>query len=248
MLPRERDHLIISQVCFLAQKRLARGVLLNHSEAAGLIAGVVAELIRDGKHSLAELMDLGRRILSPCHVLPQVLHTLKSIQIEGSFIDGTKLVTLHEPLAGNGDCTWALYGSFLPVPDPTLFKQPAEYAIPGETFILPGSITLCSTRSRISIRVVNQGDRPVQVRQSIRFNSSQRSGRITILLKQTRNSFLIARFLMERNWIFRLGQPFDLNPEKQKQSRSWTLVETRSSREEIGLLQVQSILRDYQKF
>eukprot|EP00158_Paraphelidium_tribonemae_P007517 Partr_v1_DN28277_c0_g1_i1_m76364 putative Urease, gamma subunit len=95
--PRELDKLVIHQVGSLAQKRLARGLRLNHTEACALIASVILELVRDGTHSVASLMDLGRRILGRRHVLDSVRHTLAEIQVEGTFRDGTKLITIHDP-------------------------------------------------------------------------------------------------------------------------------------------------------
>jgi urease len=81
--PRELDKLILHEVAFLAQKRLARGVRLNHTEASALLASQVLELIRDGKHSCSQLMDMGRRILGRRHVLPSVAFTLIEVQVEG---------------------------------------------------------------------------------------------------------------------------------------------------------------------
>lgn len=73
---------------FLAQKRLARGLRLNQTEATALIASQLQERIRDGAHSVAELRDLGKRILGRKHVLPGVPATLRDIQVEGTFHDG----------------------------------------------------------------------------------------------------------------------------------------------------------------
>src|SRR5262247_3155106 len=115
--PREIDKLLLHGVGFLAQKRLARGLRLNHPEAVALIATQLLEFIRDGR-SVAELMDLGRRLLGRADVMDQVPELLTEVQIEGTFPDGTKLVTVHHPIAlESGDPALALYGSFLPAPD-----------------------------------------------------------------------------------------------------------------------------------
>src|SRR6478736_6078692 len=107
--PRDIDKLILHGAGFLAQKRLARGLRLNYPEAVALIATQVLELIRDGR-SVADLMDTGRRILGRAEVMHDV-------QVEGTFPDGTKLVTVHSPIAlAEGDLELALYGSFLPIP------------------------------------------------------------------------------------------------------------------------------------
>ncbi|KAH0395599.1 hypothetical protein KCU89_g10163, partial [Aureobasidium melanogenum] len=77
------DKLVISQVGQLAQRRLARGVKLNQTEATALIASVLQELIRDGNHSVADLMSLGKTILGRRHVLPPVVNSLVELQVEG---------------------------------------------------------------------------------------------------------------------------------------------------------------------
>src|SRR5712671_6124790 len=126
--PRELDKLTLHQAGFLAQKRLARGLRLNHPEAVALIAAVLLEFIRDGK-MVAELMNLGRQILGRNQVLPGVPEMIYDVQVEGTFPDGSKLVTVHHPVAAeNGNLTLALHGSFLPVPDGSNFKtaSPAD--------------------------------------------------------------------------------------------------------------------------
>ena len=168
LIPREKDKLILSQTCFIAQKRLARGCWLNHTEASALLACQLMELVRDGKHTVAQLMSIGRTILGRAHVHPNVIHTLHYVQIEATFPDGTKLITVHEPISTlYGNIELALYGSFLPLPLQSLFDRNLEFyknaIIPGEYFILPGTITLVPSRRRISIQVKNEGDRPVQI-------------------------------------------------------------------------------------
>src|SRR5215218_64288 len=117
LTPRELDKLMLHQAGFLAQKRLARGVRLNYPEAVALIATQLLEFIRDGR-SVAELMDLGRRFLGQRQVMPGVSDMIAEVQVEGTFPDGTKLVTVHHPIAAeDGDLSLALYGSFLPVPE-----------------------------------------------------------------------------------------------------------------------------------
>ncbi|KAI9090988.1 urease [Phlyctochytrium arcticum] len=124
LLPREIDKLVLHQAGSLAQKRLARGLRLNHPEAVALIASVVLELVRDGLYSVAELMDLGRQLLGVRQVMDGVPSMLVEVQVEGTFPDGCKLVTVHNPIASqDGNLTLALHGSFLPVPDLTLFSS-----------------------------------------------------------------------------------------------------------------------------
>ena len=121
LAPREHDKLLLHSAGVLAQKRLARALRLNYPEAVALIATQLLEFIRDGKR-VAELMDLGRQLLGRNQVLPGVPEMISEVQVEGTFPDGTKLVTVHHPVAGeNGDLRLALYGSFLPVPELELF-------------------------------------------------------------------------------------------------------------------------------
>ncbi|KAF5138089.1 Urease [Metarhizium anisopliae] len=167
--PKELDKLVISQLGLLAQRRLARGVRLNHSEATALIANNLHELIRDGNHSVADLMALGATMLGRRHVLPAVCSTLREIQVEGTFPMGTYLVTVHNPIAtDDGDLRRALYGSFLPVPDTEAFPLPpdSEYALdkqPGAVVAVRGRVVLNQNRARIRLRVTSKGDRPIQV-------------------------------------------------------------------------------------
>ena len=97
LTPRDIDKLILHQAGFLAQKRLARGLRLNYPEAVALIATQLLEFIRDGR-SVAELMDLGRRFLGTSNVLEGIPEMIHEVQVEGTFPDGTKLVTVHEPI------------------------------------------------------------------------------------------------------------------------------------------------------
>src|SRR4051812_28365875 len=144
LAPRDLDKLILHNAGFLAQKRLARGIRLNYPESIALIATQILEFIRDGRH-VAELMDLGRRFLGHRQVMPGVPEMIYDVQVEGTFPDGTKLVTVHHPIAAeDGDLSLALYGSFLPVPDLAIFSgilSGADHA-PGAYETLPGDLTL----------------------------------------------------------------------------------------------------------
>jgi len=174
--PREVDKLLLHNAGFLAQKRLARGLRLNHPEAIALIATQILELIRDGRR-VAELMDVGRRILGRRQVMEGVGEMIHEVQVEGTFPDGTKLVTVHDPISGDdGDLELALYGSFLPVPPLSRFAAATEPAvIPGERFILPGKITLYAGRRELTLAVVNRGDRPIQVGSHYPFAETNRA-------------------------------------------------------------------------
>ena len=97
LTPREVDKLLIFSAGELARKRRARGLKLNHPEAVALITSEILEMIRDGK-SVAEIMSLGSTILPVAGVMDGVAEMIPEIQVEGTFPDGTKLVTVHRPI------------------------------------------------------------------------------------------------------------------------------------------------------
>ncbi|KAI9225487.1 MAG: urease [Piptocephalis tieghemiana] len=170
LLPKELDHLVLNQVGFLAQRRLSRGRRLGRTEACALIATVLLELMRDGTHSVAQLMALGRQILGRRHVLPEVPFILKEVQVEGTMPDGNFLITVHDPVSTEkGDLTLALWGSAIPLPaNPDTLFPPAgpplqPWQVPGAVLTLDPPIVLCPNRPRKRIPVINQGDRPIQV-------------------------------------------------------------------------------------
>ncbi|MFS8969918.1 MULTISPECIES: urease subunit gamma [unclassified Synechococcus] len=94
---REIDKLLIFLAAEVARRRLARGLKLNHPEAVALITAEVLEGIREGK-SVAELMDLGAQVLKREDVMDGVADMIEEVQVEGTFPDGTKLVTIHKPI------------------------------------------------------------------------------------------------------------------------------------------------------
>ncbi|KAN0064872.1 Urease [Thecaphora frezii] len=170
LLPREQDKLLLHHAGTLAQKRLARGVRLNQTEATALIATVLHERIRDGQHTVAQLMQHGKTLLGRCHVLPGVAELLHEVMVEGTFHDGSFLVTVHDPICTpHGDAAAALYGSFFPIPDPALFAPPPgeqrDQHIPGALVVKQraGPIVMCPGRARVRVKVTNTGDRPIQV-------------------------------------------------------------------------------------
>jgi urease subunit gamma/beta len=178
LTPRELDKLILHQAGFLAQKRLARGLRLNYPEAVALIASQMLELIRDGR-SVAELMDLGRQILGHADVMDGVAEMIDEVQIEGTFPDGTKLVTVHHPIvAEHGDRALALHGSFLPTstpPDPARIPPVAMDAPAGGVTAVDGEITLNEGRDTVRLAVTNTGDRPIQVGSHYHFVETNRA-------------------------------------------------------------------------
>jgi urease subunit gamma/beta len=162
LAPRDVDKLLLHNAGFVAQKRLARGLRLNYPEAIALIATQLLELIRDGR-SVAELMDLGRTLLGRYQVMDGVPELVSEVQVEGTFPDGTKLVTVHHPIvADHGDLELALYGSFLPVPSLDKFNiepQPVSFDIE----VAEGDIVLNDGKATRDVVVTNRGDRPIQV-------------------------------------------------------------------------------------
>jgi urease subunit gamma/beta len=160
--PQEIDKLSLHQAGVLAQKRLARGTRLNYPEAVALIATQLLELIRDGR-SVAELMDLGKQMLGRRQVMDGVPEMIYDVQVEGTFPDGSKLVTVHHPIARlDGDLALALYGSFLPVPALTRFGE-AQPLVPGAITAAAGELELNAGRRTLALEVSNTGDRPIQV-------------------------------------------------------------------------------------
>jgi urease subunit gamma len=97
LTPREKDKLLIFTAALLAERRKARGLKLNYPEAIALISAAVMEGARDGK-SVAELMSDGRGVLTRADVMDGIAEMIPDIQIEATFSDGTKLVTVHQPI------------------------------------------------------------------------------------------------------------------------------------------------------
>jgi urease subunit gamma/beta len=162
--PRDIDKLLLHNAGFLAQKRLARGLKLNYPEAVALVATQVLEFIRDGNKTVAECMDVGRQLLGRRQVMSGVPEMIHDVQVEGTFPDGTKLVTVHDPIVRiDGNLTLALYGSFLPVPDISVFADVEQMPLPGAYDIEPGTIELNVDRLTATLDVTNTGDRPIQV-------------------------------------------------------------------------------------
>jgi urease subunit gamma/beta len=189
LTPHELDKLALHQAGFLAQKRLARGLRLNYPEAVALVATQILEFIRDGR-SVAELMDLGRRFLGRADVMEGVPEMMVDVQVEGTFPDGTKLVTVHNPIvAEQGDHELALYGSFLPIPTGQADRPPPrgddqrqqtetapwEAGGPGEMIVDEGEIILNDGREAVQLRVTNRGDRPIQVGSHYHFAETNRA-------------------------------------------------------------------------
>ncbi|WP_324676739.1 urease subunit beta [Hymenobacter sp. GOD-10R] len=161
--PKDLDKLVLHQAGFVAQKRYARGLRLNYPEAVALLATQLLEFIRDGER-VAVLMDKGKKILGRQDVLEGVADMLVEVQVEGTFPDGTKLVTVHHPICREeGSSELALYGSGLTKKPQTHSPDNLINAAPGEYLLAADDLILNEGRATVELEVVNMGDRPVQV-------------------------------------------------------------------------------------
>jgi urease subunit gamma/beta len=177
LTPREVDKLLLHQAGVLAQKRLARGLRLNHPEAVALIATQLLEFIRDGR-TVAELMDLGRQLLGVEDVAEGVAEIIDEVQVEGTFPDGTKLVTVHHPIiTARGSRELALYGSFI-TPSTVSERETAAEELetsPGAIVAERGELVLNDGRETVRLAVTNRGDRPIQVGSHYHFVETNRA-------------------------------------------------------------------------
>jgi urease subunit gamma/beta len=139
LTPREKDKLLVAMAAMVARNRLARGVKLNHPEAIALITDFVVEGARDGR-TVADLMEAGAHVLTAEQVMEGIPEMIHDIQVEATFPDGTKLVTVHHPIRGA-----------------------ASESVPGEVTTPEGEIVFNQGAERLVLEVANTGDRPIQV-------------------------------------------------------------------------------------
>lgn len=173
--PRDIEKLWLHTACVVAQKRYARGLKLNYPEAVALISGQLLELIRDG-HSLQELNELGRNILGTDDVLPGVAEMVEELQVEGTLVDGTKLVSIHFPICREGlDSGLALYGSGLVKEDMHIVTDNVMGVVPGMVEVGDEPVEINVHRKTISLEVTNSGSRPVQVGSHCNFVETNRA-------------------------------------------------------------------------
>jgi len=144
LTPTEYERLTIFTAAELARRRRGKGLLLNHPEATAIIADEILEGARAGQ-SVADLIAFGSTILSTDDVMPGVATLMPMLQVEATFPDGTKLVTVHEPIRPGA--------------------KPVESGgvTPGEIITADGDIELNAGRAKATVRAVNTGDRPIQV-------------------------------------------------------------------------------------
>ena len=161
--PKEIEKLMLHNAGVLAQKRYCRGLRLNYVETMALIAAQALEFIRDG-NSVATLMEKGKRIIGIAEVMPGVSEMIHEVQIEGTFKDGTKLLTIHQPVCSEwGDEELALHGSGMSRTIKPNIDTSEEVISPGLATASAGNIRLNEGRKIKVISVLNTGDRPVQV-------------------------------------------------------------------------------------
>jgi urease subunit gamma/beta len=142
--PREKDKLLLFTAALLAERRKARGLQLNYPEAVAYISAAIMEGARDGR-SVAELMGAGAELLSDRDVMPGVAELIAEVQVEATFPDGTKLVTVHSPIR------------------PTAAGAAEPAFTPGAIEPLAGELQLNVGRKTLRLSVTNTGDRPIQV-------------------------------------------------------------------------------------
>ena len=152
LTPREKDKLLVFTAALLAERRLAKGLKLNYPEAVAFISAGILEGAREGK-TVAELMDHGRRLLAADDVMNGVAEMIHDVQVEATFPDGTKLVTVHEPIVAA--------------------KEAAVVA--GEVVTEAGDVELNAGRETVEIEVANTGDRPIQVGSHYHFFETNRA-------------------------------------------------------------------------
>ena len=143
LTPTEIERLTIYTAAELARKRRKKGLRLNHPEATALIADDILEGAREGR-SVADLISAGAQLLTTDDVMPGVAELMPMLQVEGTFPDGTKLVTVHDPIRPGK-------------------KKVALRRVPGELFVDDGDIEINAARQTVTLKVTNTGDRPVQI-------------------------------------------------------------------------------------
>ncbi|CAF0880370.1 unnamed protein product [Didymodactylos carnosus] len=164
---------------FIAQKRLARGLRLNHPEAVALISCQCLELIRDGGRGLAEIQQSAKKMLGKQMVMNGVPQMLKEIHIEGTFPDGLKVVNIRNPICTDqGDLELALYGSFLPLPSLERFQQNGDVesgSHPGEIFLKDAQpIAINNDRDSTFLTVTNESNELISIGSHFHFVEANR--------------------------------------------------------------------------
>ena len=144
LTPTEMERLTIYVAAELARKHKSKGLLLNHPEAVAFIVDAILEGAREGR-TVADLMSWGSTLLTTDDVMPGIASLMPMIQVEGTFPDGTKLVTVHDPVR------------------PGKLPRAKDSVSPGEIIAAPGDIEINAGRRKETLTALNTGDRPIQI-------------------------------------------------------------------------------------
>jgi len=156
LTPPELDRLTIFTAAELARRRRTKGLRLNHPEATAIIADEILEGAREGR-SVAELIGYGSTLLTTDDVMPGVAGLMPMLQVEATFPDGTKLVTVHDPIRPG--------------------RQPLDRdaVVAGEIIAAEGDIEINAGRAKVALRAINTGDRPIQIGSHYHFFEANRA-------------------------------------------------------------------------
>jgi urease subunit gamma/beta len=155
LTPTEMERLTIFTAAELARRRKARGLKLNHPESIAYIVDEILEKARDGS-SVAELISFGSTLLTTDDTMPGVAEMMPVIQVEATFPDGTKLVTVHDPIRPGKEAA-------------------PDQVRPGEIIPAEGDIEINAGRRRVTIKAINTGDRPIQIGSHYHFFEANRA-------------------------------------------------------------------------
>ncbi len=158
LTPREKDKLLLFAASLLAERRKVRGLRLSYPEAVAYISAALLEGARDGR-SVAELMSYGAELLTTSDVMDGVAELIPEVQVEATFPDGTKLVTVHQPIQ----------------PGTTAREAGKASLRPGEIVTVEGDLGLTEGRKTRPLSVTNTGDRPIQVGSHYHFYETNRA-------------------------------------------------------------------------
>lgn len=156
LTPTEMERLTIFTAAELARRRKDKGLRLNHPEAVAYISDAILEGAREGR-TVADLISAGSTLLTTDDVMPGVADLMPMLQVEGAFPDGTKLVTVHDPIR------------------PGKKKEKEKAVKPGEIMAEEGEIELHAGRARKTLKIVNTGDRPIQIGSHYHFFEANRA-------------------------------------------------------------------------
>src|SRR5262245_20956082 len=157
LTPTELERLTIFTAAELARRRRAKGLKLNHPEAIALIADEILEGAREGR-TVVDLIGFGSTVLTTDDVMPGVAGMMPMLQVEATFPDGTKLVTVHEPIRPGKNAS-----------------DEKDQVVAGEVITADGDIEINAGRRRVTVTALNTGDRPIQIGSHYHFFEANRA-------------------------------------------------------------------------